>query len=422
MKKKIVIWIIIIALIGGLVSLRIFQKNKRNFVTVKTGVVEQGEIKSYLSTTGSIESKSRKDYYPLQGKIKKVYVNVGDMVKKGQVLVEYEVQDLSSAVKQAQIQYDNAVLSKKILVNNNNDIKSKIADINKQISDIDKKISELDKQIKNIQENGSLEDKALLLDTNNPKNPIVVKQNAEASKAQLVSAKDSLKPIASEQFEQADNAIKLAKISLDNAKASLTNNQDKLVADMDGIVTAVNAVEGAPSLSSAQPAVTVQDIENLRVVVSVGKYDANKIKVGQEAFIKSGDKEYKGKVSFVDPTAKKNVSAAGTETTLGVEIDILEKAEDLKIDFDADVDILLGQADNVLKVPAESIRTTKEDKTFIYVVDGNKAVEREVKLGLQSDMEAQVIGGVNKGDKVILNPSENIKSGTLVKEVSGDDK
>lgn len=165
MKKKITISIVIIFIVGGILYLNLSKKNEQNFVSVKTSVVEQGEIKSYLSTTATIKSKNSKDYYPLQGKVKKVNVKLGDKVTKGQVLVEYETQDLNSAVKQAQIQYDNAVLSKKILTNNNNDIKNKIADLNKQIADLDNKIAELDKQIKNIQESGSPQDKALLLDS-----------------------------------------------------------------------------------------------------------------------------------------------------------------------------------------------------------------------------------------------------------------
>lgn len=401
MKKKVTIWIVIIAVVVGLISYRIAAKNKRNFVSVKTAAVQQGEIKSYLSTTATIKSKNSKDYYPLQGKVKKVNVKVGDTVKKGQVLVEYEVQDLNAAVKQAQIQYDNAVLTKQMYVNSNNEMKNKMADLDKQISDIDNQISAAQK---NPEEAANL-------------------PTLESKKAQLKQQRDALKlPFSNEQLKQADNAITLAKINLDSAKQNLSKSQDKITSDIDGVVTAVSVVEGATSMASAQPAVTVQDIDNLKAVMSVGKYDANKIQVGQEAVIKSGNKEYKGKVSFIEPAAKKTVSATGSETTLGVEIDILDRAEDLKIDFDADVDILLGQVSNVLKVPAESIRTTKEDKTFVYVVEGDKVAEREVKLGLQSDMEAQIVEGVKSGDRVILNPSENIKNGTLVRESSGDDK
>jgi HlyD family secretion protein len=387
MKKKTIIWIVIIAVIGGFIFYRAANKNKTKVIQVKTVAAVQGEIKSYLSTTGTIKSKSSKDYFPLQGKVKKVNVKVGDSVKKDAILVEYEIADANVAVKQAQIQYDNAVLSKKMLTNNNNDIKNQIIDLDKQIAEAE-----------------------------NSSDPRIL-ANAPA----LKERRKALKPISDEQFKQSDNAIALAKIALDNAKQNLSKSQDKIVAEADGVVTAVNVIEGATSMTAAQAAVTVQDIDNLKALVSVGKYDANKIKVGQEAIVKSGDKEYNARVSVVDPAAKKTVSATGSETTLGIEVDILDKPEGLKIDFDADVDILLGQVKDAVKVPAESVKTNKEDKAFVYIVDGNKAVEKEVKLGLQSDMESQVIEGVKSGDKVILNPGETVKSGTLVKE-AGDSK
>jgi HlyD family secretion protein len=387
MKKKTIIWIVIIAVIVGFISYRAANKNKAKVIQVKTVAAVQGEIKSYLSTTGTIKSKTSKDYFPLQGKVKKVNVKVGDTVNKGAILVEYEVADANVAVKQAQIQYDNAVLSKKILTNNNNDIKNQITDLDKQIAEAE-----------------------------NSSDPRIL-ANAPA----LKERRKALKPISDEQFKQSDNAIALAKIALDNAKQNLSKSQDKIVAEADGVVTAVNAIEGVTSMTTAQAAVSVQDIDNLKALVSVGKYDANKIKVGQEAIVKSGDKEYKARVSVVDPAAKKTVSATGSETTLGIEVDILDKPEGLKIDFDADVDILLGQVKDAVKVPAESVKTNKEDKAFVYIVDGNRAVEKEVKLGLQSDMESQVIEGVKVGDKVILNPGETVKSGTLVKE-AGDSK
>jgi HlyD family secretion protein len=405
MKRKTIIWILVLAVIGSVIIFRMSNKNKVKDVGVKTAQVQQGDIKAYLSTTGTVKSKSSKDYYPLQGKVKKVNVKVGDAVTTGQVLVEYDVMDPNLAVKQAQIQYDNSVLQKKILQNSDNQIKNNISDLDKQISDLDKQIEELQKSPEGLQK---------LADMKDPNNPIVKRQT-------LKNTRDSLKPISNEQYKQADNAIALAKLGLDSAKQNLSKSQDKIVADIDGVVTALTAVEGTAAMA-AQPAVTVQNLENLKVLVSVGKYDANRIKLDQEATVKSGDKELKAKVAAIDPAAKKSVSATGAETTLGVEIDILERAENLKIDFDTDVDVLLGQVNNVVKVPAESIRTNKAGKTFIYAVENGKAVEREVKLGLQSDMEAQIVEGAKAGEKVILNPSENIKSGTAVKETVGDEK
>lgn len=401
MKKKTITYIVIAAVAVGGVIFTGMNRNKPIAAEVKTAQVLQGEVKSYLSTTAVVKSKNSKDYYPIQGKVKKVNVKVGDSVKQGQVLAEFEINDPNVAVKQAQLNYDNAVLTKQSQVNSNNEVKNNMSDLDKQIADLDNQIAEA------------------------KKNPLDASKAAqlESQKTTLKTKRDALKiPFSSEQLKQADNNISLQKLNLDNAKNNAAKAQSSIIADFDGVVTALNLTEGSTVAAAAQPALTVQDIDNLKAVMSVGKYDAAKLQLGQEAVIKDGQKEYKGKVSFLDPAAKKTVSATGTETTIGVEIDILDKPEGLKIDFDTDVEVLLGQAENVLKVPAESIRSSKENKNYVFVVEENKLVEKEVKLGLQSDMEAEVIEGLKSGDKVVINPNTNMKSGDLVKEAQTSKK
>ena len=101
-------------------------------------------------------------------------------------------------------------------------------------------------------------------------------------------------------------------------------------------------------------------------------------------------------------------------------MDILDKADNLKIDFDADIDILLNDVKSVLKVPAESVKTDKTGKNYVYVVDGEKARERVVKLGVQSETEVEILEGIKAGEKVVLNPVATIKDGVLIKD--GADK
>jgi len=378
MKKKVIIFSIIALVICGIFYLKISAQNRGKFASVKITKAQKGEVKSYLSTTATVKSKNSKSYYGVQGKVKKVHINVGDKVSKGQVLITYETQDLNAAVKQAELQYNNAVLSRQDKLNVNNSNKDKIAELDKQIAE----------------------------------NPV--------QSAALKDAKNKLEAaiLSEETLKQLDNNVALSKLQLDNARQNLAKNVDSISADFDGVVTALNAVEGATG-SGAQPAVVVQDIESLKLQVSVGKYDANKIKLGQEAVIKSGSNQYKGTVSFISPAAQKSMTAGSSDTTLGIEIDVLDKAPDLKIDFDTDVDILLGRVNNVLKVPAECVKADKTGKSFVYIVEGTKAVEKAVNLGLQSDTEVEVTSGIKEGDKVILNPGAAIKNGSLVKEAVG---
>lgn len=347
-------------------------------------------------------------------KITKVNVKIGDSVEKGQVLLTYDVSDINNSIKQAEIQYSNAVLSKQILNNNNKDIRNSIADINKKIADTDDQIKDIDKQISDIKNNENPLDDTKLPDL------IKAKEGLNQTKEAYKKSKDSLKTIPTEQFKQADNSITLAKIMLDSAKAKVAGGKDSIAADFNGIVTAVNVTEGSFG-NPAVAAVIVQDVEDLKAVLSVGKYDAPKIQLDQPAEIKSDGGVLNGKVSFIDPVAKKTMGASGTETTLSTEVDILDRPEGLKVDFDADVNVLLGEKNNIIKVPAEAIKSDKNGRTYVYIVEGVKAVEKTVKLGLQSDMEVEVAEGLKSGEKVILNPVAAIKDGTLVREKTGGD-
>lgn len=410
MRKKIIIGVIVAALIGGAVFFRSTGKDKGKYIEIKTTAVEKGNIKSYLSTTAVIKSKNSNEYFGQQMKIKKVNVNVGDSVKKGQVLLTYDVSDINNNIKQAEIQYNNAVLSKQLLNKNNSDIKNSIADFNKKIGDVDKQIKNVDKQIEEIKNNDNPLD-----DTKIPE-LLRTKEGLNQTKEAYNNSKKGLKTIPSEQFKQADNSITLAKINLDSVKDKADN--DRIIADFNGVVTAVNVTEGGFG-NPAVAAIVVQDIENLKAVLSVGKYDAPKIKLDQPAEIMSGSESLEGKVSFIDPVAKRTVGAAGTETTLSTEIDILDRPEGLKIDFDTDVNVLLGEKNDIIKVPAETIKSDKTGRTYVYVVEGEKAVEKTVKLGLQSDMEVEIVEGLKVGEKVILNPVAAIEDGTLVQENAG---
>ena len=415
MKKKVIVLIIIGALLGGIAYTRGFSKDSKDVVAVKTSVVSKGEVKSYLSITGIVKSKESKDYYGIQGKVKEVNVKVGDKVKKGDILVTYEAQDLNTTVKQAQLQYDNAVLQNRDLNNQNKEISNKLVNINKNISDLNAQIENDKKRLSEL---------AYEKSANAVEEAQKLQQNIATltqQKATLESKKEATQNISNEKLKQQENAVALAKLNLDNAKESFAKNKTSIVAEADGTVTTINVQAGAMG-SSAQPAVSVQNLDNLKLIVSLGKYDASKVKLGNVAIVRSGDKEVQGKVSFIAPVAKKSVTAAGSDTVLDIEIDFPGNEESFKIDFEADVEILLGQANEAVLVPTEAIRSTKNGESFVYVLSNGVVSERKIKLGIQSDMEAEVVDGLKETEKVVLNPNSSLQDGSKVKEADGGDK
>jgi len=380
-RNKIIISMVVFAIAAGGTALKVNSVNRSRYTQVKTSAASIGDIKSYLSTTGTIKSQNSKEYYGQSGKVLKVNFKIGDKVKQGDILVTYDVSDLNAQVKSAEIAYNNAVLARQDALNQNNDVINKINDLNKQISDT---------------------------------------SNAETIYS-LKSQRDALKPASSEKLKQLDNSVASAKTNLDLSKQKL-NGGSNIVSETIGTVTTLNITEGTSGIMSSQvqgAAIVVQDLDNLKVEISVGKYDANKVAIGQGATIKSNGKEYKGKVISINPAASKSVSAAGNEASLGIDVGILDKTSELKVDFDCDVDVLLSEVKNVVKIPSESLKTDKNGNNYIYIIDGEKAKEVAVKTGIESDTEIQIIEGVKNGERVILNPGNSITNGALVKETAG---
>lgn len=390
MKKKIIWALIIIAAISSVIFLGLkSKKTSADQVKIKEAVF--GDIDSYLSTTGTVKSKVNDEYFGESLKIKKVNVKVGDKVKAGDVIASYDISDMDLQVKTLNLQYDNAVLARNDLYNQN-----------KQADDQDKKINDLKNKIaKNTDPNK-------YTDLNNQLT------QALADRAKMIK-------VSSEKLQQADNSVSLSKLSLDSATNKLSQAKEGIKVKNSGVVTELNIKDGS-MINSMSAAAVVQDLSKLYVQLQVSKYDADSIKIGQQCTVKLRDKEYKGRVSEIDPAATTSVSASGQTTNLGVNVDILDNAPDLKVDFDVDVDILTGSAENVLKIPGESIVTDKDGVNSVFIYENGKAAEKKVTLGVQSDTEAEVKEGIKQKDMVILNPTATIENGTAVSLENGDGK
>lgn len=379
-KKKRIITVIIIAAIIVLTIVIVNSQSKVMPFPVKVSEVTKGDIETILSTNALIESKKTKDYMgKAQYTVKSVNFEVGDTVKAGDILLSYDVKDYENAVLQAQIQYDNALLNKSELLEQKKDIED-------EIKQMDEKIFILD---------GS----------SNPEDI--------ASLQALIQARKNIQEISDEKIMLMDNTIALAKLQLDTYTDTLNEAMEGIVAEFDGVVTAVNATESLP-LSMAQPAFVVQQLNNLKGVINLGKYDAAKIQLGQKATLKYESYTYEGRVSFIEPVASKDITMGTADATILAEIDILNPDEHLKINFDVNADLSIASAKQVLQLPTECLKYGKDGAVSVFVIKDGLAVLTPVTIGIQSDISVEIIDGLSEGDMVISTPPDNITDGTAV--------
>ncbi|WPX08666.1 efflux RND transporter periplasmic adaptor subunit [Anaerocellum danielii] len=431
MKRSLkgVIATVLILAIAVLIVYVISAKNKQTLsaVEVKTAKVEKGDIVSLFSTNGDVESKSKQDYYILSPtKVLKVYVELGNKVKKGDKLLELETQDLTLQYKIAQKQLEMAKLQLESLKKLKEKTSSQSTNsLNSQgISGFSQALPSTVTNSSISQNQSSQQLKSSLGGANLP-----LSSNAQQSSSQLsIPASSSGQLQSSSSLSNIDDQIKLqqkqveiAELNLKSIKQSMNKQQRYITAGIDGIVTVINAKEGNYFASTQLPAIVVEDPDNLQIVLNVNQYDAVNLKEGQKAYVHFGNKIFDGIVRQVAPAATKVLTQTGSENVVKAYVDILNNDGTIKSGFNVDVDIKIGEKKDVVKVPSEAIVTDKNGKSYVYVVENGVAKQREVKPGLSSDLETEVLDGVSVGEEVILNPNSSIQDGTKVK-VKGSEK
>jgi HlyD family secretion protein len=399
----------ILVIISAIIITNKLNTLDKNIIVVKSSKAEVSDISSYLSTTAEIQSNYFKTYYPpINGTVTEINIKVGDEVKAGQILIKYDMEDLDSTVALNQIQYDNAVLAKQDLVDQNNDTQTKIDDYNSNIKDIGKQIEDLNLELEELSttNENNLNDVNIYL-----KNQEV--NTLETAKSSLENQRDAVYFVSDSKLKQADNTIASAKINLDSAKEKRATYESSLFAEREGIITALYSVVGAQD-NVSKAALEIMDTSDLKAIVYVNKYEADNVQLGDKAKIYSGSNEYDGEVTFIAPNAEKIQGTTGNTASLKVEVKILNADENLKINFEADIDILTASNESVITVPVEAIKTDKDGRNYLYVIENNTAVEKDIFLGIQSDTTAEIVSGVLDQEEVILNPSTEIIDGTIV--------
>ncbi|MBA6341962.1 HlyD family efflux transporter periplasmic adaptor subunit [Colwellia sp. MB02u-10] len=187
---------------------------------------------------------------------------------------------------------------------------------------------------------------------------------------------------------------------------------------IDGkILKVVSECEGP--VRTGEPLLEVGDPSVLEIEVDVLSTDAVKIKSGMKVLFErwGGDKPLEGRVRIVEPVGFTKASALGVEEQRVLIIsDFVSGAElwnRLGDGYRVEANFILWQQENVLQIPASSLFRYKGGWA-VFVIERDLAVRREVKIGQRNGLIAQILEGVNEGERVINHPSDEVDDGKRV--------
>jgi len=224
------------------------------------------------------------------------------------------------------------------------------------------------------------------------------------------------------QVEAAKSTLETAQSQLDLMKAKRRHDQvlfdyAKITAPFTGVVTERYAnlgtlmQAGTSSSTQAMPLVRLSEDDRFRLVIPVPESYVRFIHVNDPVSVRipSLNQTFPGKV------ARYSVDVKADTRTMHTEVDVPNASGQLIPGMYAEATLMLDRKDNALAVPLQAV-TRQGDQTSVLLVDqSNRIVSRPVKLGIQTDSEAEVLSGLQTGEMVVVSDRSSLKPGQQVR-------
>lgn len=411
MKKKIIGIAIIVIIAAGV---GIYTNSLNKGVEVNTSTVLKGDIAEYVEEMGVIMVKNHVNIYsPIGGRVSEVFVDIGDEVKEGDILIRLDGEQLSRQIAELDAQR-SAILAQY------NEAKKPLD--NKNIEKLKLDISQIESRIKTAEE--TVSDKKTLFEAGAISNEEYQNavRNLESENSNLEKVKLDLellsKPVSANIIAQYEAQLKQLDIKREDLVK--TGEDFTITASMDGTVLQKQIEKG----SYLQPGMHIMEIGNvdeLYIESDLLIGDIVDVTEGSQVQISNKDIgliDLEGVVKKIHPYAFSKVSDLGVEQKrVKVDIEMKDSAVELRPGYVIDIRIITDSKKDVLLIPENAVFKMDERK-FVFVDENNKAILREIKTGIESQRLIEVNSGLNEGEIVILSPDENIEEGVKVRSKS----
>ncbi len=404
--------IIAVLFVGGaLLTAGLLMINGSKAVEVETATVKKGDIAEYVEELGLVVSENKGSVFaPTAGRVTQVMVTIGDVVEKGDVLVQIDGQQLTRQIMELEArksaltaQYNEAIKP----------IDGKeIEKLELQLGVQQKKVDEAKRQ-KDINE-VLYEAEAISYEEYHV--TIIALEQAEMQLEGIELDLELIrKPISTNIAANYKAQLKQLDIQMEQLR---NQGEDFVVsAPLKGTVMA-KSVEVGSYLQPGMQLMELGDREALYIESDVLVSEIGKINIGSRVEISHKDlgiEGVKGTVRKIYPQAFSKISDLGVEQKrIKAEIAIENKVEGLRPGYDLDLKMIIINKENALLIPQNAV-FEKSGKTYVFVNENNTAALREIQKGIESRKQIEVISGLQEGEEVILAPDEKLEEGIILK-------
>jgi RND family efflux transporter MFP subunit len=322
-------------------------------VTVEAATVGRRDLAPAFSFSANLEALWTTDVSTkADGRIERLFVEEGDAVTAGMTVARLDVNELAAQVMQAEGQV--------------------------------------------LQARATLEQNEL----NFQRMDLLYQKNAVS--AHTLDVARTQRDLARGGVQAAQGNVMLLKARLDNAN---------IISPLNGVVIKRHVQAG--TFSKAGIAIfTVADVSTLLAKAVVGEAQISELSVGTPVKITVNalrDQQYKGIVTRLSP------AASVPTRTFTAEVSIPNPNNELKVGMYANAEIAGQIRNKVLAIPEGALVMREDQKTVFVVLEGNKVMQRVLKLGDAAGGWVEVHEGVQEGDRIVVAGQHKLKDGAMIR-------
>ncbi len=407
--------VLAVVAVGGLAA----AKRGKKAVEVRTELVQRRDLVASVTASGQVRPQTKVDLSSdITGKIVRLDVKEGQMVTKGQFLLQIDAQQAEAAVQRVQ---------------------ASVASSRAQLSQAQANLLQAQRSY----------DRTAAIKKTNP--TLISDENME----QLRTAVDVNRAL----YQSSRHTVEQSSASLRDARSAL--GKTSIYAPMSGRVTRLVVENGETAIQGmmnkdAATLLTIADMSVLETKVKVDETDVARISLGDSAVIQIDafpDTTFIGRVTKISNSAVK-AAAAGQSADQAVDyevtIQLLNTPPETRPDFSATAKIITDTRKQALSIPiiALTVRENealaagdtavglgkarpakdvgKKDVEGVFVVAKDNTVTfRPVKVGIPGEKHFEVISGLKTGDKIVAGTYQAIrelKDGAVIRETKVDPK
>ena len=365
-KKKWLIYILLAVVLLGMGKSFFGDEEKVAYITDS---VRRQDIEKVVNATGEVRASNLVTVgAQVSGKIEKLYVDVGQEIKKGDLIAE-----IDSTTQQNEVDIN----------------KSKLNSYQAQLKAAQTSLKVAEKQYKRMQS---------------------LKKSNAASSEDLENAEDAFET-AKAKVTELESSVKETEISLSTAETNL--GYTKITAPLDGTIVSVPVKEGQTINAAMDTPTIVQvaDLSQMEILIEISEGDIGNIKPGVKvtySILADLGKVYETTLKSVDPGLTLLTDGEYTEVVDDGEaiyyygrLSVPNDDGKLRIGMTTQNVIYVERAENVLTVPVTAVKTNAEGK-YVEVLTKTGVVQKGIETGVSDGLNMEVKTGVEEGDEIII--------------------